>query len=141
MGTAPAQHVNVELVGLGEQQVGLVADEREALEEADADAAVGDHLRQRQRGGLDVQAALDDLEVRRDAAQVLVRRPVRQVAEAEGLADLAGREEFFELSSGVKRFGLVSSGMAAKEPARQCRDAPGMVSKMIMMRAYFRGYI
>lgn len=106
MGAAPAQHVDVELVRLGEQQVGLVADEREALEEADADAAVGDHLRQRQRGGFDIQAALDDLEVRRNAAQVLVRRPVRQVAEAERLANLAGREELLELQSGRKRFGL-----------------------------------
>lgn len=106
VGAAPAQHVDVEFVRLGEQQVGLVADEREALEEADADAAVGDHLRQRQRGGFDIQAALDDLEVRRNAAQVLVRRPVRQVAEAERLANLAGREELLELQSGRKRFGL-----------------------------------
>jgi hypothetical protein len=41
---APAEHVDVELVGLGEEQVRLVADEREALEEADADAAVRDNL-------------------------------------------------------------------------------------------------
>ncbi len=80
MGAAVAEDVDVEAVGLGEQQVGLAGDEREALEEADADAAVGYDLRQRQRRGLDIVAALDDLEVGRDGAQVLVRVLVRQVA-------------------------------------------------------------
>lgn len=47
MGAAPAQHIDVQLVGLGEQQVGLVAHQREALQEADPYAAVGDHLGQR----------------------------------------------------------------------------------------------
>lgn len=97
VGAAPAEDVDVELVGLGQQQVGLAGDEGEALEEADAQAAVGDDLRQGQGGGLDVEAALDDLEVRRDGAEVLVRRLVGQVAEAEGLGDLARREELFEL--------------------------------------------
>lgn len=97
VGAAPAEHVDVELVGLGQQQVGLAGDEGEALEEADAQAAMGDDLRQGQGGGLDVKAALDDLEVRRDGAEVLVRRLVGQVAEAEGLGDLAWGEELFEL--------------------------------------------
>lgn len=97
MGAAPAQHVDVELVGLGQQQVGLARDEGEALEEADAQAAVGDDLRQRQGGGLDVEAALDDLEVWRDGAEVLVGRLIGQVAKAEGLGDLARGEELFEL--------------------------------------------
>ncbi len=73
VGAAPAEHVDVEAVGLGEQQVGLARDEGEALEEADAQGAVGDDLAQRQRRGLDVEAALDDLEVGRHGAQVLVR--------------------------------------------------------------------
>lgn len=101
VGAAPAEHVDVELVGLGQQQVGLAGDEGEALEEADAQASVGDDLRQGQRRGLDVEAALDDLEVRRDGAQVLVRRLVGQVAEAEGLGDLARGEELFELRRNV----------------------------------------
>ncbi len=104
MGAAVAEDVDVEAVGLGEQQVGLVGDEREALEEADADAAVRDDLRQRQRRGLDVVPALDDLEVGRNGAQVLVRVLVGQVAEAQRLANLAGREELLELQAG----GLVS---------------------------------
>ena len=94
---APAEHVDVELVGLGQQQVGLAGDEGEALEEADAQAAVSDDLRQGQGGGLDVEAALDDLEVRRDGAEVLVGRLVGEVAEAQGLGDLARGEELFEL--------------------------------------------
>lgn len=97
VGAAPAEDVDVELVGLGQQQVGLAGDEGEALEEADAQAAVGDDLGQGQGGGLDVEAALDDLEVRRDGAEVLVRRLVGQVAEAEGLGDLARGEELLEL--------------------------------------------
>jgi hypothetical protein len=50
---------------------------------------VGDDLGEGQGGGLDVEAALDDLEVGRDGSEVLVRRLVRQVAQAEGLGDLA----------------------------------------------------
>lgn len=61
---------------------------------------MGDDLGQGQGGGLDVEAALDDLEVRRDGAEVLVRRLVGQVAEAEGLGDLARGEELFELRGG-----------------------------------------
>jgi hypothetical protein len=96
----PAEHVDVELVGLGEQQVRLVADQREALEEADADAAVRDDLCKRERGGLDVVAALDDLQVGRYRAEVLVCALVGQIAEAEGLAYLARGEELFELQRG-----------------------------------------
>lgn len=99
VGAAPAEHVDVEAVGLGEEQVGLGGDEGEALEEADADAAVLDDVGDGQRGGLDVVAALDDLEVGRDGAQVLVRVLVGQVAEAERLGDLARGEELLELGS------------------------------------------
>lgn len=100
VGAAPAEDVDVEAVGLGQQQVGLVADEREALEEADADGAVGDDLGQRQGRGLDVKAALDDLEIGRDGAEVLVGALVGQVAEAEGLADLARGQQLLELEWG-----------------------------------------
>jgi len=94
---APAQHVHIKPVRLGEEHVGLVADEGEPFEKPDAHGAVGDDLGQRQRAGLDVHAPLDHLEVGRDAAQVVVGRAVGQVAQAEGLADLAGGEELFEL--------------------------------------------
>lgn len=97
MGAAPAEDVDVELVGLGEEEVGLVGDEGEALEEADAQGAVGDDLREGQGGGLDVEAALDDLEVGRDGAEVLVGRLVGQVSQAEGLGDFARGKELFEL--------------------------------------------
>lgn len=97
MGAAPAQDVDVEAVGLGEEHVGLGGDEGEALEEADAEGAVGDDLADGQGRGLDVVPAADDLEVRRDGAEVVVGRAVRQVAQAEGLGDFPGREEFLEL--------------------------------------------
>lgn len=97
MGAAPAEHVDVELVGLGEEEVGLVGDERETLEETDSQGAVGDDLGQRERGRLDVKAALDDLEVGRYRAEVLVGRLVGQVAQAESLGDFARGEELFEL--------------------------------------------
>lgn len=97
MGAAPAQDVDIEPVGLGEQQVGLVGDEGEALEEADADAAVGDDLRQGEGRGLDIGAALDDLEVRRQGAEVLVGVLVGEVAETQRLADLARCEQLLEL--------------------------------------------
>ena len=102
MGAAPAKDVNVQPVGLGEQQVGLVGDEGEALEEADADAAVGDDLRQGERRGFDIGAALDDLEVRRQGAQVLVGVLVGEVAETQGLADLARREQLLELQPSMQ---------------------------------------
>ncbi len=111
VGAAPAEDVDVEAVGLGKQQVGLVANEGEALEEADADGAVGDDLGQRKGGGLDVKAALDDLEVGGDGAQVLVGLLVSEVAEAERLADLAGGEEFFELGVSTE-LGAVEFGKA-----------------------------
>ncbi|KAK7978330.1 hypothetical protein PG988_005820 [Apiospora saccharicola] len=97
VGAAPAEDVDVKLVGLGQQQVGLRRHEREALDEAHAQRAVRHHLRERQGGGLDVEPAFDDLQVRGDGPQVLVRVLVGQVAEAEGLADLAGGEELLEL--------------------------------------------
>ena len=97
MCTTPTQHVNVEAIGLGQKQVGFVRDEGEALEKAHAQRAVGDDLGQRQGRSLDVEAALDDLKVGRDAAEVLVGWLVRQVAQADGLADLSGCEELLEL--------------------------------------------
>lgn len=51
---------------------------------------MGDDLGQREASRFDIVAALDDLEVWSDGAQVLVRVSVRQVAQAESLADLSG---------------------------------------------------
>lgn len=128
MRAAVAEDVDVEAVGLGEQQVGLVGDEREALEEADADAAVRDDLRQRQRRGLDVVPALDDLEVGRDGAQVLVRVLVGQVAEAQRLANLARREELLELQSGrglVSNWGIMSDDDVSRSSRQLWRGRAG----------------
>lgn len=56
-------------------------------------------------GGLDIVASLDDLEIRTDAAQVLVGLAVGQVTETEGLGDLSRREELLELNQGQRRTG------------------------------------
>jgi hypothetical protein len=97
VGAAPAEDVDVETVRLGKQQVRLGRDERESFEEADADAAVLDDVCDGEGGGLDVLAAADDLEVRADGAEVLVGGLVGEVAEADGLGDLARGEELLEL--------------------------------------------
>jgi hypothetical protein len=69
MGAAtPAQHIDVEPIRLGKEQIGLVGHEREAFQEPDPEGPVRDDLGQRQGRGLDVVAALDDFEVGRDAA-------------------------------------------------------------------------
>ena len=97
MGAGVAEDVDVELVGLREQEVGLSGNEGEALDEANAQRPMRDHLRQRQRRRLHVEPALDDLQVRRDRSQVLVRMPVRQVPQTQRLPDLPRREELLEL--------------------------------------------
>src|SRR6187399_918343 len=55
------------------------------------------NLGQWQGRSLDIEAALDDLKVRRDAPQVLVGRLVGQIPQADRLADLPGSKELFEL--------------------------------------------
>lgn len=61
---------------------------------------MGDDLREGQGCGFDVVPALDDLEVWRDGAEIVVGVFVGEVAQAECLADLAWREELLELCSG-----------------------------------------
>lgn len=97
MRATPTEHIHIELVRLGEQQVRLVTDKREAFQETDADTAVGDDLCERQAGGLDVVPALDDLQVGCYRAEVLVCALVGEVTQTEGLAYLPGGEELFEL--------------------------------------------
>lgn len=98
VGATPAQHVDVKLVSLGHHEVHLGGgDGREALEEADAQRAVRDDLRERQRRSISIVPALDDLQVWRDGPQVVVRRLVSEIAQAQRLPDLAGREKLLEL--------------------------------------------
>ena len=58
---------------------------------------MGHDLGEREGRRVGVVPALDDLQVRRDRTQVVVGWAVGEVAEAEGLPDLAWGEEFFEL--------------------------------------------
>jgi hypothetical protein len=81
---------------------------------------VGDDLCEREGRGFHVVAALDDFEVGRYGAQVFVGVLVREVSQAEGLADLAWCEELFELRAGqsASAWCLLERRMS---PWRECR--------------------
>lgn len=70
------------------------------MREADAEGTMRDDLRHGKVRRVDVEVALDDLQVRRDVAEEVVGGRVGEVAEAEDLADFAGGEEFLELCGG-----------------------------------------
>jgi hypothetical protein len=61
MGAAPAEHIHIQFIRLGKEQVWFVANEGEALEEANADAAVCDDLGEWEGGGFDIEPTLDNL--------------------------------------------------------------------------------
>jgi hypothetical protein len=65
--------------------------------EAYAQRPVGDDLGESEVGCFDVEIALDDLQIRRNAAQKLVCLSVCDVAKAKDLSDLARRQELLEL--------------------------------------------
>lgn len=67
------------------------------VREAYAQAAMCDYLRQREVGRLDIEIALDNLQVRCDGAEELVRLLVRDVSQAEDLPYLPRREKLLEL--------------------------------------------
>jgi hypothetical protein len=56
-----------------------------------------DNLGQRKVGRVDIEIALDHLQVRGYLAEEVIGLAVRQVTETKGLADLAGGEELAEL--------------------------------------------
>lgn len=68
-----------------------------AMCEAYAQRSVGDDLGEGEIWRFDVEVALDDLKVRRNAPQELVRLSICDVAKAENLSNLAGRKELLEL--------------------------------------------
>jgi hypothetical protein len=83
------------------------------VREADAQRAVGDDARERQVGRFRVEVALDDLQVGCDGAQELVRVAVRQVAQAEDLADFTGAQQLLELAGGSASLGVVERNTLA----------------------------
>lgn len=101
--TTPAQNIHIQFIRLGQKKVWFVRDECETLQETNAKAAVGDDLGQWEGGGLDVIAALHNLEIGGDGSQVLVRVLIGQVSKAKRLADLSGGEELLELGGDIKR--------------------------------------
>lgn len=107
MRAAPEQHIDVHLARRDQQTIRIPGrDDGVAMREADAEGAVGDDLGEREVGGqvrgqqgLGVEVAAHELQVGGEGAQEVVGRGGGEVAEAEGLADFAGGEEFFELCS------------------------------------------
>lgn len=68
-----------------------------AMGKADTQAAMGNDFGEREIGRVDIEVALDQLEVWGDLAEEFEGVAVREVAETEDLADFTGSEEFFEL--------------------------------------------
>lgn len=59
---------------------------------------MSDDLGKSQIRRLDVKISFDDLKIRRNLSEKIVRFFVRQVAQTQDLADLAGGQKFLELS-------------------------------------------
>lgn len=57
---------------------------------------MSDDLGEREGGRVGVEFALDDLEVRRYGAQVVVSGLVCEIPQAQGLADFSGSKKLFE---------------------------------------------
>lgn len=94
------QHVDVHLPGESRERVEVARrDGLVSMNDTDAQRAVHDRRAQRQRALVVVSA--HGMHVRRDAAQVLVRLAVAEVAGAENLLDLPWYEEFLELCGEV----------------------------------------
>ena len=68
-----------------------------SVREAYAERPVCDDFGEHEVGGFDVEVALHDLEVGCYAAQELEGFFIRDVAQAEDLADFAGRKQFLKL--------------------------------------------
>jgi hypothetical protein len=73
------------------------------MREAYPQTAVGDDLREGERGGgrVAVEVAFDEVQVGGEGAEVVVGGAVGEVAKAEDLAYLTRSEEFFELFHGT----------------------------------------
>lgn len=71
------------------------------MREADAQAAVINDFGERQVGGVDIVVASDHLQVRRYLAKEVIGLAIGQVAQAENLANLSGRQEFAKLEDTI----------------------------------------
>lgn len=100
MGTPPQQHIDVHVSCSDQQTIGIPRwNDGMAMREANAQGAMSDDLGEGKVGGLGVEIALDDLEVRGHGAEVVVGLLVSQVAETEDLGDFVGGEELLELGA------------------------------------------
>lgn len=58
---------------------------------------MGHNLRESEVGRVNIKVPLDHLQVRGYLAEEIICLAIGQVAQAQGLADLSGRQEFAEL--------------------------------------------
>lgn len=81
-----------------EQGVGIAGrNDGVAMGKADAETAECNHFGERQVGRVGIEVALDQLQVRRERAQVVVRGLIGQVAQTEDRGEFIRRKEFLEL--------------------------------------------
>lgn len=78
-----------------------------------------DDLREGQSSGFGVEATFGDFEIRCDGAQVVVGGFVCEIAQAEGLPDFAGGQEFFELSIPII-ISIYSASLGFEREANLC---------------------
>jgi hypothetical protein len=95
---APQQHVDVHLPRHDQQAVRIGRrNDGVAMCEAYPQRAMCDDFGEGEAGSFRVVIAFDDLEIGRDGAEVVVRFPVGEIAQADDLADFSGGEELFKL--------------------------------------------
>jgi len=91
MRSAPQEHIAVQPSCLDQQAIAIcLRHDSVAMGESYSEISMDDDLMNRQAGSLDVEVALDNLDIRSDAAEEFVGFFVGEVTETQDLADLAG---------------------------------------------------
>lgn len=118
MCSSPQQDIHVHLASGDEQGVCIPRrDDGVAMGEANAKTTVGNDLGEREVGRIDVEITLDQLQIGGDLAEELEGVAIRQVAQTEDLADLAGGEEFAELGCQYSHLERCKDRICAPWPA------------------------
>jgi hypothetical protein len=124
MSPTPKQHIHVHLPRGDQQRIAIAGRYyRVAMREAYPQTAVGDDLREGERGGgrVAVEVAFDEVQVGGEGAEVVVGGAVGEVAKAEDLAYLTRSEEFFELFHGTVLLACgLGIGIFEVVPLREC---------------------
>lgn len=92
MGTSPEQNIDIHLACRNQKRVGISrGDDRVAMGEPDAKAAVGHDFGEGEIGRVDVEVTFDQLQIGSDLAEEFKGVAVGEVAQTQDLADLAWR--------------------------------------------------